>query len=225
MEGDLDMPVEEDELNEKSRPLIDWVKPVDWLLRNAEVYEKWEEDEHDEAVDFIDLYESGDEGGNGSEDSDEVYGEEEIDEDEDEVVEGEEDDDKDAEGEVEDMEGDPEEVKHWEEGDDDVHMTYEKETSGSCLGSRMRDLGHPDSASSFRGLYGEAAEYSFRASIQEIEERQLGRAMTPKDFFTSPEGQKNSIENIVTERKRPFLPAMPLVSLISRQLLGKRQKN
>jgi len=134
-----------------------------------------------------------------------VYGEEEIDEDEDEVVEGEEDDDKDAEGEVEDMEGDPEEVEHWEEGDDDVHMTHEKETSGSCLGSRMRDLGRPDSASSFRGLYGEAAEYRFRASIQEIAERQLGRAMTPKDFFTSPEGQKNSIENIVTERKKTFL--------------------
>jgi len=32
IEGDLDMPVEEDELNKKSRPLIDWVKPVDWLL-------------------------------------------------------------------------------------------------------------------------------------------------------------------------------------------------
>jgi len=114
MEGDLDMTVREDELDEKARLLIDWVKPVEWLLPNAEVYEEWEEDEENEDVDFIDLYESGDEGGNGSEDSDEVYGEEEIDEDEEE----------DVEGEQEDMEG-------CEEGDDDVHMTDEGETSGS----------------------------------------------------------------------------------------------
>jgi len=72
MKGDLDMTVQEDELDEKGRPLIDWVKRVEWLLPNAEVYEEWEEDEKDEDVDFIDLYESGDEGGNGSEDSDEV---------------------------------------------------------------------------------------------------------------------------------------------------------
>ena len=72
MEGDLDMTVREDELDEKCSPLIDWVKPVEWLLPNAEVYEEWEQDEEDEDVDFIDQYESGDEGGNGSEDSDEV---------------------------------------------------------------------------------------------------------------------------------------------------------
>jgi len=164
--------------------LIDCVKPVEWLLPNAEVYEEWEEDEEDEDVDFIDLYESGDEGGNGSEDSDEVYGEEEIDE----------DDEKDAEGEQEDAEG-------WEEGDDDVYITDEGETSGSGLGSRMRDLGRPDSASSSRGLYGDAAEHCFQASTQEIGERLLGRAMTPKDFFTTPEDQQHSIENIVTKRK------------------------
>jgi len=35
--------------------LIDWVKHVEWLLPNAEVYEQWEEDEKDEDVDFIDL--------------------------------------------------------------------------------------------------------------------------------------------------------------------------
>ena len=29
MEGDLDMTVREDELDEKGRPLIDWVKPVE----------------------------------------------------------------------------------------------------------------------------------------------------------------------------------------------------
>jgi len=124
MEGDLDMTVREDKLDEKGRPLIDWVKPVQWLLPNAEVYEEWEEDEEDEDVDFIDLYESGDEGGNGPEDSNKVYGEEEIDE----------DDDEDVEGEQEDEEG-------WEEGDDDVHMTDEGETSGSGLGSKIRDLG------------------------------------------------------------------------------------
>ncbi len=80
MAGDLDMTVREDELDAKGRPLIDWVKPVEWLLPNSEVYEEWEEDEEDADVDFIDLYESGDEGGNDSEDFDEVYGEE-IDED------------------------------------------------------------------------------------------------------------------------------------------------
>jgi len=56
MERDLDMTVREDELDEKGRPLIDWVKPVEWLLPNAEGYEEWEEDEEDEDVDFIDLY-------------------------------------------------------------------------------------------------------------------------------------------------------------------------
>ena len=39
MERDLDMRVREDELDEKGRPLIDWVRPVEWLLPNAEVYE------------------------------------------------------------------------------------------------------------------------------------------------------------------------------------------
>jgi len=63
-EGNLDMTVREDKLDEKGRPLIDWVNPVEWLLPNAEVYEEWEEDEEDD-VDFLDLYESSDEGGNG----------------------------------------------------------------------------------------------------------------------------------------------------------------
>jgi len=120
MEGDSDITVEEDELDEKGRPLINWVKPVEWLLPNAEDYEGWEKDEEDEDVDFIHLYESRDKGGNGSEDSDEVYGEEDTDE----------DDDEDVEGEQEDVEG-------CEEGDDDVHMTEKRETSRSGLGSRM----------------------------------------------------------------------------------------
>jgi len=81
-------------------------------------------------------------------------------------------------------------------------MTHEGETSSSGLGSRMRDFGRPDSASSSRGLYGDAAKHCFRASTQEIGERLLGRAMTSKDFFTSPEDQQDSIENIVTKRKR-----------------------
>ena len=89
----------------------------------------------------------------------------------------------------------------WEEGDDDVRMTDEGETSGSGLGSRMRDLGRPDSASSSRGLYGDAADHCFSASTQQIGQRLLGRAMTPKDFFTSPEDQQDRIENIVTKRK------------------------
>jgi len=42
MEADLDMTVREDELDEKGRPLIDWVQPVEWLLPNAEVYNEWE---------------------------------------------------------------------------------------------------------------------------------------------------------------------------------------
>jgi len=207
MEGDLDMTVGEDELDEKGRPLIDWVWPVEWLLPNAEGYEEWEEDEEDEDIDFIDLYESVDEGGNGSEDSDEVYGEEEIDKDHEENVEGEQ-----------------EKVEGWEEGDDDVHMTDQGETSGSGLGSRMRDLGRPDSASSSRGLYGDAAEHHFCASTHEIGDRLLGRAMTRKDFFTSPEDQQDSIETIGTKRKH-FLPGNAVLSLISKQLLGKTHKN
>ena len=127
MEGYLDMTVREDEREETCRPLIDWVKPVEWLLPNAEVYEEWEKYEEDEDVDFVDLYESGDEGGNGSEDSDKVYGEEEIDA----------DDEEDVEGEEEDVEAEQEDVEGAEEGDDDVHMTDEGETSGSGLGSRM----------------------------------------------------------------------------------------
>ena len=125
------------------------MKPVEWLLPNAEVNEEWEEDEEDEDVNFIDLYESGDKGGNGSEGSDEVYGEEEMDKDDEEDVNGEQED---VESEQEDVEGEQEDVEGWEEGDDDIHMTDEGETSGSGLGSRMRDLGHPDSASSSRGL-------------------------------------------------------------------------
>ncbi len=88
------------------------------------------------------------------------------------------------------------------EEDGDVDMAGAGATSGPGLGSRMRDLGGPDSASSTSGVYGDAGEHRFRASTQEIGERLLGRAMTPKDFFTSPEDQQDSIENIVTKRKR-----------------------
>jgi len=80
-------------------------------------------------------------------------------------------------------------VEGWEEGDDDVHMTDKGETPGSGLGSRMLDLGRHDFASSSHNLYGDAAEYHFPASTQEIGALLLGRTMTPKDFFTSPEDQ------------------------------------
>jgi len=81
-------------------------------------------------------------------------------------------------------------------------MTDVEETSGSGLGSRMRDLGRPDSPSSSGGLYGYVAEHRSRASTQDIGERLLGWAMTPKAFCTSPEDQQDSIDNIVTKRKR-----------------------
>jgi len=45
------------------------------------------------------------------------------------------------------------------------------------------------------------AEHGFHACTQEIGERLPGRTMTPKDFFTSPEDQQDSIENILTKRK------------------------
>jgi len=80
-------------------------------------------------------------------------------------------------------------------------MADKGETSGSGLGSRMRHLGRPDSASGSRGLYGDLAEYGFSRRREETGERLLGRAMTRKDFFTSPEDQRESIENIVTKSK------------------------
>jgi len=79
-------------------------------------------------------------------------------------------------------------------------MTDEGETSGSSLGSRMRHLGRPHSASSSHGVYGDAAAHSFHASRQEIGERLLRWAMTPKDFFTRPQDQQGCIEHIVTKR-------------------------
>jgi len=96
---------------------------------------------------------------------------------------------EDVEGEhwQEDVEGEQEDVEGWEQGDDDVYMTEEGETSGSCLGSRMPHLGRPDSAASSRSRDGDAVEHRFRASTQEIGELPLGRAITPKDFLTSPE--------------------------------------
>jgi len=63
----------------------------------------------------------------------------------------------------------------------------------------MRHLGRPNSASSSCGLYGDASEHCFRVSTQEIGERLLGQAITPKDFFTCPENQWDSIKNIVTK--------------------------
>ena len=104
MEGDLDTTVREEELDSKGKPLIDWVKPVEWLLPNAETYEEWEEDEIDKDVEIIDLYDSGDENGNDSEDSDEVYGEEELGMETDES-EGEYDDEDEGEDEQDESDG------------------------------------------------------------------------------------------------------------------------
>jgi len=130
-------------------------------------------------------------------------------------VEGEQEDVKgkqeDMEGKQEDVEGKQEDIEGGEEGDDNVHMTDKRETYGSGLGSRMQDLGHPDSASSSRGLYRDVAEDSFHASTPEIGELLLGRPMTPKDFFITPEDQKASIENIVIQRKRFLAGNVPLI--------------
>src|SRR5437868_11640571 len=42
----------------------------------------------------------------------------------------------------------------------------------------------------------------FHASTQDIVERLIGRAMTLKDFFSSPEDQQGCIQYIVSKRKR-----------------------
>jgi len=197
------------------------VKSVEWLLPNAKIYEKLEVDEEDEHVDFIDLYESGDEGGNGSEDSDEVYGEKEIEKGDDEDMDGEEENLK---LEQENLKTEQEGVDGFEQGEDNVHLTDEGETSGSGLGRRMRDLGHPDSASSSCGLYSDAAEHRFDGRTQEIAELLLGRAMTPR---ISSQAQKTNrtASKILFSRECAFLLAMPISSVISRQPLGKMQKN
>jgi len=208
MEGDLDMTVREDELDEKGRPLIDWVKPVEWLLPNAEVYEEWEEDEEDQDVDFIDLYESDKEDGNSSENSDEIYGEEKIykEEDNDEEEANDDDDDYDNDQYLKDVGEAQDQASHSlslsEDGD--LNMIGAGETSGSGSGRANRDINRPQSATATRGLSSAAAETRFRAGTQEIGERLLGRAMTPKEFFTSPEDQQDSIEHIITKRNHLF---------------------
>ncbi|PUU72836.1 hypothetical protein B9Z19DRAFT_1069456 [Tuber borchii] len=188
MEGDLDMRVQEDELNEKA------------------VYEKWEEDEEDQDVDFIDLYESDEEDGNSSEDSDRIYGEEMIykeEEEEEEETDNHVDDDNDNnyhdDGEREQS---SDCLSRSENGD--VDMIEAGEISGSSLGRASWDLDCSHSAPFTQGRYGDVAENRFLASTQEIRERLLGRAMTPKDFFISPEDQQDSIEHIITKRKRLF---------------------
>ncbi|KAG0636534.1 hypothetical protein HOY80DRAFT_1088330 [Tuber brumale] len=94
IEADLDMTVLEEELNKKGRPLINWVKPIEWLLLNAEIYEEWEEGEEDEDDDFVDLYGSAHRDGNSWEDSDRVYREEVGDTEEEEEEKGEEEEEE-----------------------------------------------------------------------------------------------------------------------------------
>ncbi|PUU72994.1 hypothetical protein B9Z19DRAFT_1069339 [Tuber borchii] len=78
------------------------------------------------------------------------------------------------------------------------------EISGSSLGRTSWDLDCSHSAPSTQGRYGDVAENRFWASTQEIGERLLGWAITPKDFFISPEDQQDSIKHIITKRKQLF---------------------
>ncbi|PUU80000.1 hypothetical protein B9Z19DRAFT_1124330 [Tuber borchii] len=181
MEGDLDMTVGEDELNEKYSPLIDWVKPVGGLWPNVEVYEEWKEDEEDQDVDFMDLYESDEEDGNGSEDSEEIYGEEMIYE---------------------------EEEQEEEEIDDNGDNNNDDEYNNDGDGDRSS---HSLSWSENGDVEMIEAENLFWASTQEIEERLLGWAMTPKDFFTSSEDQQDRIEHIISKRKWLFAGNVRLI--------------
>jgi len=202
MEGDLDTTVHEEELDAKGKPLIDWVKPVEWLLPNAETYEEWEEDEIDKDVEIIDLYDSGDENGNGSEDSDEVYGEEELGMETDES-EGEYDDKDEGEDEQDGSDGGEEEEYPkplMKSEDEDVDMTGMEESDPFNLGGRGAPMGQASPSSQLCSE--DASQRRFRASTQEIGERFLGRAMTPKDFFVSPEDQQDSLEDIANKRRR-----------------------
>ncbi|PUU81092.1 hypothetical protein B9Z19DRAFT_1122614 [Tuber borchii] len=155
MEGDLDM-----------------VKPVEWLLPNAEGYDEGEEDKEDQYVDFIDLCESDEEDGNVLEESDEIYGEERI------------------------TKRSSRRGSKWT-----TRATMTMMTTTMKMGSENNlvtvlvrraswDLDHPDSAPSTRGLYSDAAENHFWASTQEIGERLLGRVMTAPDVFTSAEDRE-----------------------------------
>ncbi|PUU82430.1 hypothetical protein B9Z19DRAFT_1061812 [Tuber borchii] len=179
MEGDLDMTVREDGLDTRDRPLID------------RVYEEWEKDEEDQDVDFIDQC-----------DEEKIYEEEEEEEEEEET-------DKNGNTDNGDDYHNDGEREHssdsliWSENGA-ITMIGADEISGSSLGSASRNLDRSDSAPSTGGLYGDIAENRFSASTQEIGERLLGLAMTPKDFFISPEDQQDRMEYIITKRKRLF---------------------
>ncbi|PUU80010.1 hypothetical protein B9Z19DRAFT_1124246 [Tuber borchii] len=174
------MAVREDELDEKRRLLIDWVKAVEWH--------------------FIDLYESAEEDGNCSENSDGIYGEEMIYEEEEE--EGEEEtvhdgDDDNNDNYHADRERELSSDSLSQSENSDVDKIGAGETSGSNLLSASWDLDRSHSASSTQGLYGDVAVNRFQASTQDGE-RLLGWAMTPKDFIISPEDQQDSIEYVIT---------------------------
>ncbi|PUU77766.1 hypothetical protein B9Z19DRAFT_1127870 [Tuber borchii] len=146
---------------------------------------------------------SDEEAGNGLEDSDEVYGEEMIYKEEKEEEETDNDNggnenDDDYHNDKE-QEGSSHSLSQSENSD--VDMIGAGEISGSSLGRASRDLDHSHSVSSTGELYSDAVENHFRTATQEIGERLLGRAMTPKDFFTSPEDQQDRIEHIITKRK------------------------
>ncbi|PUU79256.1 hypothetical protein B9Z19DRAFT_1125531 [Tuber borchii] len=173
-EVDQEMIVGENEILE---PLIDWVNSVEWLLLNAEGYEKWEEDGEYQDVDFINLYEPEEEDDNGLKDSDEIYGAEKIYE-------------REEEEEVMEDDGDNDQNDNYQWNGEQEHSSH--------------NLNQSHSISSTRGLYVHAAENCFWGSTQEIGERLLGWAMTPKDFLISPEDQQDRMEDIITKRTRLF---------------------
>ena len=122
------------------------------------------------------------------------------------------------------MDGEQEDVEGWEEGDDDVHMTDEGETSGSGLGSRMRDLGRP---ALHLPLVVCTAMRQNTVSVlapKRLERGCLGGLRHPR-ISSQARKTNRTASKILSPRQSAFLPAMPVLSLISRQPLGKTQKN
>ncbi|PUU79859.1 hypothetical protein B9Z19DRAFT_1063934 [Tuber borchii] len=125
-----------------------------------------------------------------------INGEEIIYEEEEEEEEEETDDDRD-----DDDEDDYHEDRELEQSSDRLRAG---EISGSSLGRISWNLARSHSAPFTWGLYGDVSENCFWVSTQEIGEMLLGQAMTPKDFFISPNDQQDSIKHIITKRNCLF---------------------
>ncbi|PUU72496.1 hypothetical protein B9Z19DRAFT_1137419 [Tuber borchii] len=168
------------------------------------VYEEWEEDEEDQDVDFINLCESDEEDGNGSEDSDRFYGEEMIYEEGEEEEEETDDDGDNANNNDyhDDRERERSSDSPCRSVNGDVDMIGVGEISGLSLETASRDLDRSNLHYPPSGFTVMSQKNYFRASTQEIGERLLGRAITPKDFFISLEDPHDSIEYIITKRKQ-----------------------